>query len=137
MLGLFKDSEFDDYWQKQTGKVFLEWNECRDHLFIVIDEAQMIYQLGHEHFFWRAVKERLQKADGPFFVIFSAYSELPVNTSQGNVFATPIAIHCVLNLSFLLLKKEEYNELIAGYNNTEQGNVLPFGTGLIKVRERA
>ncbi len=107
----------------------MEWNGCCNCLFIVIDEAQIIYQLGHEHFFWRSVKERLQKTNGLFFVLFSAYGERPVNTSQGNVFATPIAIPCVCDLSFLLLGKEEYDELIQGYNKTDSGLQLPIGTG--------
>ncbi len=132
LLGLLSLLEFDAYWKKRTSKLFLEWNECCDRLFIVIDEAQIIYQLGHENFFWRSVKERLQKTNGPFFVLFSAYGEHPVNTSQGNVFATPIAIPCVLDLSLLLLGKEEYDELIQGYNNTNQGRKLPFGTGLMR-----
>lgn len=109
----------DSYFQQQTGMTFIDWRErsIQRPVYVLIDEAQIFYQLDNSQLFWTTIKSCIENGFGPYqirFVLFSCYGSKP---KMGGM-ATPVGFpdNYVLGIRFLQLTAYETQEIFKRYN---------------------
>jgi len=123
-------TQFEQWWEdytKETLKISFQPIENGWKLFI-IDEVQLIYGLGENHFFWKSIKKTMRVEDSSCrFLLLAMYGDSP-ETITHQLTATPIDLkRNALSLEDLRFNIEEFNQVIDGfqiqYNQMTLGDV--------------
>jgi hypothetical protein len=82
----------------------------------IIDEVQLLYALGPDSSFWRAVKEVATTTPGECRVQLMLMGAHGLQGSK--LVGTPIELRCPWSLKLLLLSEAEVSELFVAFNST-------------------
>ncbi|CAB4476615.1 unnamed protein product [Rhizophagus irregularis] len=108
---IYNSNKFDNYWKKMIGRSWTEISECKEEIYVIIDEIQVIYGNGAP-FFWGSLKTILSSESNTrdiHIVLLGVYHP------NVETISTPLDLHYTLSLSVLLLTWEEFSQLVTKF----------------------
>lgn len=108
---ILDSNKFDVYWEDQVGRSWTTISKCKEEIYIIIDEVQVIYGDGAP-FFWGSLKLMLSSesnSQNTHIVLLGAYHPNIESIS------TPLDIRYTLSLNVLLLSRNEFSQLVTNY----------------------
>ena len=98
-----------------------DWDEawrnsptCQQRTLFLLDETQVLYELGKRHAFWQMIRKRMNSQNTDvahvFVVLFATYGERP--DVGGDSARTPVSFTHAFGLDFLLFTEAEHAQQI-------------------------
>ncbi|PKC55118.1 hypothetical protein RhiirA1_446908 [Rhizophagus irregularis] len=108
---IYNSNKFDNYWKKMIGRSWTEISECKEEIYVIIDEIQVIYGNGAP-FFWGSLKTILSSESNTRDIHIVLLGVYHPNVEP---ISTPLDLHCTLSLNVLLLTWEEFSQLVTKF----------------------
>ncbi|GBC49492.1 uncharacterized protein OCT59_015739 [Rhizophagus irregularis] len=108
---IYNSNKFDNYWKKMIGRSWTEISECKEEIYVIIDEIQVIYGNGAP-FFWGSLKTILSSESNTrniYIVLLGVYHP------NVETISIPLDLQYTLSLSVLLLTWEEFSQLVTKF----------------------
>eukprot|EP01088_Endostelium_zonatum_P019768 TRINITY_DN69_c0_g1_i16.p1 TRINITY_DN69_c0_g1~~TRINITY_DN69_c0_g1_i16.p1 ORF type:complete len:670 (+),score=70.36 TRINITY_DN69_c0_g1_i16:792-2801(+) len=114
---LANENNFKKHWQETTGESWMDWFNCTQPTFILMDETQVIYDIVSDtqkmmHPFWSTIKDKTANNNNLHVLCFTSYGDDPAGSLAGS----PLTWNYHLGLADILYTEEEFADLVAQHN---------------------